>query len=180
LPLHKLAAVSFCGVPIFCNLCIKQTIVQTQLNLPHFEIKTRTVGTQTQVFDPIRKKFVVLTPEEWVRQHFINYLITAKGYPAGLISVEMPVTINGMQQRADIVVFNRQAQPILVVECKAPNVTLTNATYTQAARYNLTLKAHILVVSNGTSHFCSKIDLDRKTFAPLNEVPHFGELDKLD
>lgn len=146
------------------------------LNLPVFDVKTRTMNGQKQIFDTIRKKFVALTPEEWVRQHFINYLVVSKGYPAGLISVEMAVQITNMQQRADIVVYNRQAHPIMVVECKAPSVPLTNATYTQAARYNLVLKAPLLVVTNGITHFCSKIDLKGKVFSPLKDVPSFVEV----
>ncbi len=151
--------------------------MQVELNLPHFEIKTRISDGQRQVFDIIRKKYVILTPEEWVRQHFINYLITSKGYPAGLISVEMPVQINGMQQRADIVVHNKQGEPTLIVECKAPSVKLSNATYTQAARYNLMLRANMLVVTNGIQHFCSKIDLENKRFIPQANIPSYKEVD---
>lgn len=151
--------------------------MEHQLNLPVFDIKTRTLNGQKQVFDIIRKKFVALTPEEWVRQHFINYLVEHKQYPIGLISVEMPVMINRMPQRADIVVYNRKAKPVVVVECKAPTVTLSNSTYTQAARYNLVLKAQVLVVTNGVSHFCSKIDLVKKSFSPLTEIPNFVEVD---
>ncbi|NHB69565.1 type I restriction enzyme HsdR N-terminal domain-containing protein [Perlabentimonas gracilis] len=151
--------------------------MEHQLNLPFFDVKTRTLNGQKQIFDIIRKKFVALTPEEWVRQHFINYLVEKKQYPIGLISVEMPVMINGMPQRADIVVYNRMAKPVVVVECKAPTVILSNSTYTQAARYNLVLKAQLLVVTNGVSHFCSRIDLEKRSFTPLLEIPSFGEIE---
>ncbi len=122
----------------------------------------------------VRKKYVALTPEEWVRQHFINYLVTYKAYPVGLLAIEHPIMLNSMQQRVDIVAFNRRGEPLLVVECKAPGVNLTRETYAQAARYNLTLNANYLVVTNGLSHFCSKIDLVNKSFEAMAEVPSFN------
>lgn len=149
--------------------------MQLPINLPQFSIKTRQVGGQTQVFDSIRKRYVALTPEEWVRQHFLNYLTKHKAYPAGLISVELPVTINGLQQRADIVVFNRKGLSLMVVECKAPSVQITNETYAQAARYNLSLQAPLLVVTNGLNHFCSQIDLANRSFTSIQEIPAYDE-----
>ncbi len=149
--------------------------MQLPINLPPFPTKTRQVGEQLQVLDIIRKRYVALTPEEWVRQHFINFLREHKGYPSGLISVELPVKINGMQQRADIVVFNRAGSPLMVVECKAPSVQITNETYAQAARYNLTLQAPLLVVTNGLNHFCSQIDLANRSFNSIQEIPEYEE-----
>lgn len=146
------------------------------LNLPSFEIKTRQQSGQSEVFDIVRMKYVSLTPEEWVRQHFVNYLLVYKGYPKSLLTVEHPVIFNNLQQRADIVSFNRQGKPVLVVECKSPSVELTREVYAQAARYNLTLKANHLVVTNGINHFCSRIDLDSKEFFPLTEVPNFQDI----
>ena len=147
------------------------------INLPSYNAKVRLQAGQKQIFDSIRQKYVALTPEEWVRQHFINYLTSEKGYPSGLISVEMPVEINGMQQRADIVIYDRKQQPAMIVECKAPTVKLTDKAYSQAARYNLVLKAPILVVTNGTSHFCSRIDLEHKKFTPLSDIPFYSEIE---
>lgn len=150
--------------------------MENPLNLPDFDIRTRTTEGQRQVFDPIRKKYVALTPEEWVRQHFINYLVAFKGYPIGLIAVEHPILLNGMQQRVDIVAFNRKGEPQLVVECKASSVELTQETYAQAARYNMVLNASYLVVTNGLRHFCSEIDLAKRSFTPMLEVPLFSDL----
>lgn len=146
------------------------------LNLPAFDINTRTYKGQQQVFDPIRKKFVALTPEEWVRQHIINYLVEHKSFPAGLIAVEHPVVLSGMQQRVDIVVFSRSGDPVLVVECKADSVKITQDTFAQAARYNLVLKASYLVVSNGLKHYCSRVDLENKKFTPLPNIPMYDDL----
>ncbi len=150
--------------------------MNTRINLPAYEMKIREEGNTKQIFDPIRKKYVALTPEEWVRQHFINLLVTHKNYPMGLLAVEHPVKVNNMQQRVDIVAFNKQGKPMLVVECKAPEVKLTRETYAQAARYNLSLKANYLVVTNGVTHFCSKIDNESKKFYPLTDIPQYGQL----
>jgi hypothetical protein len=147
--------------------------MDTPINLPDFNIKIRTEGDQQQVFDSIRRKFVALTPEERVRQYFINYLVSYKSFPAGLLAVEQLVMVNNMQQRVDIVAFNRKGEPLMVVECKAPSVKLTHDTYAQAARYNLTLKANYLVVTNGVNHFCSRADLVSKKFFSLPEVPDY-------
>lgn len=149
------------------------------INLPSYNAKVRLYNGHKQIFDSVRQKYVALTPEEWVRQHFINYLTAEKKYPAGLIAVEMLVEINGMPQRADIVVYGKNSQPAMIVECKAPTVKLTNEAYSQAARYNLALRAKILVVTNGVSHFCSKIDLQHNSFTPLSEIPFYSEIEQL-
>ncbi|HNS30782.1 MAG TPA: type I restriction enzyme HsdR N-terminal domain-containing protein, partial [Tenuifilaceae bacterium] len=132
--------------------------MDTELNLPPFEALIKEKEGQSVIFDTIRRKYVALTPEEWVRQHFINFLIAYKGFPKGLMAVEQKVTINGMPQRVDIVAYNRKGKPILVVECKAPDVKLTQATIGQAARYNLQLQAGYLIITNGKKHFCCRIN----------------------
>ena len=146
------------------------------LNLPQYDAKIRLHQGQQQVFDIIRKKFVALTPEEWVRQHFLNYLAAYRGYPLGLINVEFPVLVSGVLQRADIIAYSRNGLPVLVVECKAPMVKLNSDTYSQAARYNLMLKAKYLVVTNGIKHYCSKVDILRSSFEALSEVPMFDQI----
>jgi predicted type IV restriction endonuclease len=150
--------------------------MEFKLNLPSYEVKLREENLQKQIFDPIRRKYVALTPEEWVRQHFINYLTIHKGFSKGLLSIEHLVNVNNMPQRADIVAYNRNGQALLIVECKAPSVQLTKEVYEQAARYNLSLKAEFLVVTNGLNHFCSRIDLANFTFTPLKEIPPFIEI----
>jgi hypothetical protein len=152
--------------------------MDTPLNLPSFEKSIKLVQGQKKIFDRIRKKYVVLTPEEWVRQHFINFLIEHRGYPMGLMAVEQKVIINGMPQRVDIVTYSRNGKPLLVVECKAPELELTQETYRQAARYNLTLNANYLVITNGKKHFCSWVDTKNMEFRMLNDIPNFKEIAK--
>lgn len=128
------------------------------------------------IFDILRKKYVRLTPEEWVRQNFIKYLIEKKKFPSGLISVEMSVNINNQNQRSDIVVFNKQAKPIMIIECKAPNVKITQKTMEQAARYNWNLKVEYLVVTNGKSHFICKINHSENNYEFLPEIPNYTSI----
>jgi hypothetical protein len=149
-----------------------------KLKLPEFDSKVRIVENQQQIFDVIRRKYVLLTPEEWVRQHFINYLINHCLYPKSLMAIEKKVIVNGASQRADIVVYSRNGQPLMVVECKAPDVELSNSTFAQAARYNLILGAKYLVITNGNKHFCCKVNLQTGAFSLHNGIPNYKELVK--
>ena len=144
-----------------------------QLNLPNADLKIKLVEGTTQVFDAVRKKYLVLTPEEWVRQHFIHYLNKEKNYPLGLMGVEQMVKYNGMQTRADIVLYTADGKPNVIVECKAPNVKITQDTFNQIAKYNFKLKVEFLVVTNGMQHFCCKIDYENNKITFLKEVPAF-------
>lgn len=125
-----------------------------------FTLKIRENGAQQEVFDPVRQKWVVLTPEERVRQIFILYLLNVKGFPLSHLSVEHAVTVNGMTQRYDLVVFDDALQPYMVVECKAPHVKLTQKVAEQAARYNSVLKAPLLCVTNGLEKKVFEIDFE--------------------
>ena len=145
------------------------------LNLPTTDLRVKEVNGKQQVFDALRKKYVRLTPEEWVRQHFINYAITHLKFPAGLIAVEMPVNINGLNQRADIVMHSTQGQPIMVVECKAPEVSINKTVFEQASRYNLVLRAQFLVVTNGLQHFCARINNDG-SYEMMKKIPQYDTL----
>lgn len=145
------------------------------LNLPKFEFRTRKHQEKVQIFDDLRRKYVALTPEEWVRQHFVKFLQTTYNYSASLIAVEMPVEINGLKQRADIVVFNRKGKPSVIVECKAPSVPVNNQVFDQAARYNLRLKVDYLMVTNGLVHFCAKLDFTTNTYQMLSAPPQFSD-----
>ncbi len=132
-----------------------------QLKYPSFDVKIKNVAstslsnqpTQPKIFDPIRKKWFVLTPEEWVRQHVLNYLIVIKKYPASLISVEKEVTLNDLKKRYDVVVYKKDLSPLLVIECKAPYIELNKSTIEQAQRYNLILKANYVMITNGIADF---------------------------
>lgn len=124
------------------------------LNLPAFEFSVREQGQSRQIYDIVRKRFIALTPEEWVRQNFMRYMIDFLRYPASLLSVERMVKVNGLSQRADIVVYNREGKPWLIVECKAPSVALSQDTFLQAARYNQDLSLPYFVLTNGLEHIC--------------------------
>ena len=142
------------------------------LNLPPFEYKVKKQNGQIWIFDMIRKRYVVLTPEEWVRQHFIHFLIETKGYPAQFIAVEKEIQVCGMKRRFDLVCYDRQANPYLIVECKAPSVALSQVVFDQAFQYNLSIAARFIAITNGCLHFCGEISDDGK-FQMLAEIPNF-------
>lgn len=126
------------------------------------------------IFDNLRKKYLVLTPEEWVRQHFVHYLISEKKYPISLIAIEKQLTLNTRKKRTDILVFNQIGTPELIVECKAPSVKITQDTFDQIARYNLKLNANYLIVTNGLTHFYCKMDFKNKTYIFLRDIPAYN------
>ena len=116
---------------------------------------------------------MVLTPEEWVRQHYVQYLIEEKKYPISLIALEKQLTINNRKKRTDILVFNAEGKPDIIVECKAPKIKITQATFDQIARYNLKLRANFLIVTNGLEHFYCKMDFENETYIFLKEIPDY-------
>ena len=144
------------------------------LNFPTYSFRLKNSENNTHIFDVIRKKFVVLQPEEWVRQHCVQYLIHQKNYPISLINVEKVVLINGLKKRYDIVVFNPDGSLALVVECKAPKVKITQAAFDQIARYNLTLKASYLMVTNGLNHYFCTMNHDLESFEFLETLPNYN------
>ena len=142
------------------------------LNLPAFDAKIVVRDGKRSIFDVIRRRYVALTPEEWVRQHFIHFLIESKGYPARLIAVEKEIQVCGMKRRFDLVCYDRQAVPYLIVECKAPSVALSQAVFDQAFQYNLSIAARFIAITNGCLHFCGEISGGGK-FQMLAEIPNF-------
>lgn len=144
-----------------------------KLNLPEYELRILSEEGKTMVFDPVRKKNVVLTPEEWVRQHFIRFLQTEKKYPQSLMAVEKQVMVNGKQRRFDLLIYSRKGQPHLIAEFKAPSVKITQDTFDQVVRYNMALRVDRVVVSNGLQHFVCEIDYVNNSYAFLKEVPEF-------
>lgn len=150
--------------------------MMTKLNLPHYLFRLKEENKKTKIFDSIRKKYVVLTPEEWVRQNLIEYLVIEKGYPKGLIAVETSLKHNGRSRRSDILCYHNNNYPILLVECKAPDVKISQETFDQISRYNLTYKVPFLLVSNGLQHFVCQVNFESKTTSYLQEVPHYNEL----
>ncbi|GIZ14616.1 type I restriction enzyme HsdR N-terminal domain-containing protein [Capnocytophaga catalasegens] len=143
-----------------------------RLNFPDYQFRFKSSENKPYIFDIIRKKFVVLQPEEWVRQHVIHFLI-AHNYPISLISIEKKLTLNGLTKRYDIVVYLPDGRLFLLVECKAPEVEITQEVFDQIARYNLTLKANNLMVTNGLQHFFCQIDYTNQHFLFLKQVPFF-------
>ena len=144
-----------------------------QLNLPQYKFKLKSNENKTLIFDKVRKKYFVLTPEEWVRQHYVSFLIEEKKYPISLIALEKQLIVNGLKKRSDILVFNKQGQTEIIVECKAPSVKITQETFDQIARYNLKLKANYLIVTNGLQHIFCKIDLEKENYIFLPEIPDY-------
>ena len=142
-----------------------------KLNLPDFDYKVKKAEGKVWIFDVIRKKFIVLTPEEWVRQHFINYLINTLQYPKALIKVEGGLIFNQLQKRSDIVIFNREGKPWMLVECKSPESKLSAETLNQASSYNATLKADYITITNGLNHFCSEIRWSESKTILMRELP---------
>ena len=148
------------------------------LNLPPAALKYKTVNGKQLVFDVVRKKYVALTPEEWVRQNFVHYLMSQLGYPAGLIAVESVVKINSLNQRADVVVYSRKGNPALIIECKAPKVRIDNSVFEQAARYNLNLEVSYLLVTNGIKHYCAQLNSKDKSYKMLKSIPIYDDIDE--
>jgi type I site-specific restriction-modification system R (restriction) subunit len=144
-----------------------------ELNLPAYEFRIKTEGTKKYIFDLVRKRFVLLTPEEWVRQHFMRYLTEEKNYPESLMAVEKQITLNGKLFRFDLLVYCRNGQPLLIAEFKAPGVKISQDTFDQVVRYNMALKVERVVVSNGLQHFVCEIDYQQNNYKYLREVPDF-------
>ncbi|MBE9485302.1 MAG: type I restriction enzyme HsdR N-terminal domain-containing protein [Bacteroidales bacterium] len=147
-----------------------------ELNLPSYEFRLKKDDGQVRIFDEVRKKYVALTPEEWVRQHFIMYLINQKQVPAGLIILEKKLIMNKMSRRPDILIHNRQGEAVMIVECKAPEVNITQDTFDQVARYNSVLSVQYLVVTNGLQHFCCQMDYKGNTYRFLEDIPEYNEM----
>lgn len=147
-----------------------------KLNLPTFDYKINRTRDGLQIYDRLRSKFVALTPEEWVRQHFVEFIITHKGFPQSLIANEIGITLNNTRRRCDTVVYDNTASPLVIIEYKAPSVEITQATFDQIVRYNMVLQAKYLIVSNGLNHYCCSIDYTNQTYQFLKEIPSYSEL----
>lgn len=147
-----------------------------ELNLPSFDINVKKIGGKISILDPLRRKFVALTPEEWVRQHFVNFLLREKGYPAALIANEIQIDLNKLKKRCDSVVYNRDLSPLMIIEYKAPDVDITQQVFDQIVRYNIVLKVKYLIVSNGLNHYCCIMNYDKQSFNYLSDIPNYTDL----
>jgi hypothetical protein len=147
-----------------------------KLNFPEASLKIKYENVKPFVFDDIRKKWLVLTPEEWVRQHLVNYLIIHKSYPGSLISLEAGLKYNALSKRTDILVYNKMGNPLLVLECKASEVAITQKVIEQISVYNKTIGATYLCVTNGLKHYCWTFNEAQNNFDFLKQIPDFKEI----
>lgn len=146
------------------------------LNLPAFDIKISSREGKDVIFDVIRKRYVALTPEEWVRQHFVNYLITHKGFPQMLMANEVNLNLNGTKKRCDTILYKRDLSARMIIEYKAPHIEITQLVFDQITRYNMVLKVDYLIVSNGLQHYCCLIDYVDQSYVFLKDIPDYQSL----
>ena len=144
-----------------------------QLNLPVYKFNIKKRGDKLIILDSQRKKFVTLTPEEWVRQNFIQYLIIEKKYLSALIAVESQIDVNGMKKRCDAIIYNRDAKPIIIIEFKAPSVAISQETFDQAAVYNSKLQIEYFIISNGLEHYFCHVNTEKMSYDFLPDIPNF-------
>jgi len=147
------------------------------LNLPSFDVRLAEKNGKRMIYDPLRRKYVALTPEEWVRQHFVNYLVTDKGYPPNLMGNEITLRLNATIKRCDSIVYDSFLAPLMIVEYKASAVTIKRAVFDQISRYNTSLHVRYLTVSNGLQHFCCRVDYETRSYTFLESIPSYDELD---
>jgi len=148
--------------------------LQMEINLPSFDISLRQHQGRREVFDFLRQRFVTLTPEEWVRQHFVHFLVEHKGYPKGLLANEMELRVGEKRLRCDTVLYNTALQPQMIIEYKAPSVTITQRVFDQIVVYNMLLHVDYLVVSNGLHHYCCRMDYARHSYEFLPDIPDYS------
>lgn len=147
-----------------------------QLTLPPYQIRVKETHGRKQIFDILRRKYVALTPEEWVRQHFIHYLVEHKNYPSSLLANEVPLQIGEKRMRADSVLYDNQLHPRMIIEYKAPNITLTQKVFDQITVYNLLLHVDYLIVSNGMTTYICKMDYKKQTYKFLEAIPNYENI----
>ena len=147
-----------------------------KLNLPAFNLKTKMEGEMLKIFDSLRDKYVALTPEEYVRQHFVNFMTTLLHYPPSIMANEIGIDLNGTRKRCDTIVFGSDANPLMIIEYKAPRVEITQNVFDQIVRYNMELRAGYLIVSNGMRHFCCKMDYKNNTYHFLPKIPAYHDI----
>jgi len=145
-----------------------------QLNFPSYTFRFKNSENKVSIFDEIRKKFIILTPEEWVRQHVVQFLLEEKKYPKSLINVEKVLMVNGLRKRYDVVVFNSDGSIFVLIECKAPAIKIAQATFDQIARYNMTMQSQFLMVTNGLNHYFCQMDFENEKYTFLENLPNYN------
>ena len=146
------------------------------LNLPRYDVRLRGTREKPEIFDFLRRRYVALTPEEWVRQHFVHWLTEHKGYPQALLVNETELRVGEKRLRCDTVLYNNKVEPRMIIEYKAPQIVLTQRVFDQISTYNMLLHVDYLVVSNGMQHVCCHMDYERNEYAFLPAIPDYGEL----
>lgn len=149
-----------------------------QLNFPSYSFRFKNSKNKVAIFDEIRKKFIILTPEEWVRQHVIQFLLIEKKYPKSHINVEKVLLVNTLRKRYDVVVYRPSGEILVLIECKAPEITISQTTFDQIARYNMTLQSELLMVTNGHNHYFCKMDFENEKYEFLEELPVFNSINQ--
>ena len=144
-----------------------------KLNFPAYTFRFKNSENKVSIFDEIRKKFIILTPEEWIRQHVIQFLLQDKNYPKSYINVEKLIKVNDLSKRYDVIVYQTNGEIYLLIECKSSDVKIDQNTFDQIARYNLTLKAKYLMVTNGLNHYFCQMDFENEKYIFLKELPNF-------
>lgn len=147
-----------------------------EINLPPFEIKLREEGGKREIFDFLRRRYVSLTPEEWVRQHFVHFLVEQKGYPKGLLTNELELRVGQKRLRCDTVLYDKQLRPLMIAEYKAPTVAITQRVFNQITVYNMLLHVDYLMVSNGMQHYCCRMNYDRNSYDFLPLIPEYQDI----
>lgn len=150
-----------------------------QLQFPTYSFRFKNSENKVAIFDEIRKKFIIITPEEWVRQHVVQFLLQDKKYPKSHINVEKLLKINDLNKRYDVVVYNPDGSIFILVECKAPEIKISQHTFDQIARYNMTLNAEYLMVTNGLNHYFCKMDYENEKYDFLPELPEYQSLNSI-
>ena len=145
-----------------------------KLNLPFVDLKIKNKENKLVIFDAFRKKEIILTPEEWVRQHYTYYLVNQKKYPISLIALEKELKLNNRKKRTDIVVYNPDGSPHIIVECKATSIKIDQSVFDQIARYNLKLNATYLIVTNGLEHYYCQMDTANECYVFLQDIPNYS------
>nr|WP_315182665.1 type I restriction enzyme HsdR N-terminal domain-containing protein [uncultured Flavobacterium sp.] len=145
-----------------------------KLNFPFYTFRFKNSENKVSIFDEIRKKFIILTPEEWVRQHVVQFLLDEKKYPKSLINVEKVLKVNGLRKRYDVIVFNSDGSIFILIECKAPEIKISQATFDQIARYNMTMNSEFLMVTNGLNHYFCQMDFENEKYTFLENLPNYN------
>ena len=146
------------------------------IKIPTYSFKIKSADKRKLIFDFVRKKYIAFTPEELIRQNFIQYLINEKTYSESLISVELPIKVNSLVKRCDIVIYNRKGKPFMIVECKAPTVKINQTVFDQITRYNINFRVDYLVITNGKETFCCRINYEKGSYKFMNYIPAYSEV----